>query len=137
MEPFLSLTKFHHFLLCIMDSSSIGYIIWGLSCFFGFCFLTLYDGYYKRDIHVISQVYCIYLLCQTVGSIIQIVNSSVGSQFLSYCFTILLSFAACVYAIIAILFILVPIKYKNTEKLIKYGIPSIYMFSDITNNYSI
>ena len=110
-----------------MDSGSIGYIIWGLSCIFGFCFLTLYDGYYKRDIHVISRDFCVYLLCQTIGSIIQIINSSARSQFLSYCFTILLSFAACVYAIIAILFIFVPIKYKHTGKLIKYGIPSIYV----------
>lgn len=111
-----------------LTSGAVGCIIWGFSCFIAFCFLTFYDGIYKGNINIISRIYCIYLFCQTIGSLIQIINSSSNSQVLSYIFVILLSFAACVYGVIAILFIFVPLKkYKHMEKLIKYGIPSIYL----------
>lgn len=108
------------------DSGDVGQLIWGFSCLIGFSFLMLYDGYYKQNINIITRIYSLYLLFQTIGAMITIINSFSNSTFLSYFYVILLSLAACVYAVLAIILTFIPLKY-DIIKLIKYGLTSIYL----------
>eukprot|EP01083_Nonionella_stella_P099592 280023_1 len=108
-----------------LSPSDIGFLIWSISCFSFFCLLVLYDGCHKKDLHLISGVYCVYLLSHTIAGIMQIMDSHLHSTFLSYIMIILLSLAACVYLIMAILFTFIPLN-KHVEPVVKYGIPLLY-----------
>ena len=109
-----------------LSSADIGYIIWGTSCFCGFCSLALCDGHCIRNMEAISGVYSIYLLSHFFAAIVTVTNSYIHSLVLSYSLLILLSFAAFIYLMIAMLFVFVPLQY-DTNKMMKYAMPSLFV----------
>ena len=112
------------------EGQMYGIVLWILSCLCAFCFLSMYDGCCKRDSCVISKLYSMFLLCQVISFIIHIIALSIHEQYpqvLSICFFIFQTFAGCVFLILGIIVIGVPLKYANTEKLIKYGVPLLVL----------
>lgn len=112
-----------------VSSEAIGWSIWGTCCFCAFCYLVIYDGYFKKNSQVISNIYGVYLFCSFLVSMLIVADyeANTGDSYvLYYSRLILLGIAACTYIVLALLWILSPLKYR-VDILIKFGIPILFV----------
>jgi len=111
-----------------VSSGIVGTLVWGMSCLGGFCYLIIHDGcgyLLQGNVHIISNIYEVYLFCQFVCSLLNIINSTINSTALTYIYVILMSFAAYSYMVLPVLWTLGPSGYR-VDRVITFILPIIY-----------
>ena len=101
-----------------LSDDSIGWIVWGSSCFLTAAALIFYDGMVQRDLRIICGLYIALLMLQPIIAGLAVINADLQLPILSACVAGLIAVAGNVAVAMSCIFILTPLHKNNILKML-------------------